>query len=282
MAKKRRRPRNRPHAQPPSRGAIRTAERPEEAERADKAAGHAERPHSRSTRPAQARGQEASSRSRAEKKELARQQREAVRRRVKRAERARQLLWVGAIAALIAVGVLWFTKSEEPATRPAVLPGELTTQAPWDANAAQSADRADAIGLPAEGVALHEHADVQVFVHGVQQSVPESIGISGAGATSLHTHTSDGLVHIESSDAGHTFTLGEFLDVWGVRLSATCLGGYCRTDADTLQVFKDGQEVTGSIRDIVLDNESVIVLTYGTADEVPDPLPTFDFSSIQA
>jgi hypothetical protein len=184
--------------------------------------------------------------------------------------------------AIVAVGYVWFTRPSEPSARPDALPGELTTEAPWDANAAQAAERADAVGLPAEGTALHEHANVQIFVHGAQQVVPQNIGITDSDITSLHTHTGDGLVHIESRDAGHTFTLGEFFDVWGVRLSATCLGGYCETDTDTLRVFQDGQEVTGSIRDIVLDDQSVIVITYGTADEVPDPLPTFDFSSIQA
>ena len=48
-----------------------------------------------------------------------------------------------------------------------------------------------------------------------------------------------------------------------------------------LQVFKGGQEVTGAIRGVVLDDQSVVVVTFGTPDELPNPIPsTFDFGSI--
>ena len=43
----------------------------------------------------------------------------------------------------------------------------------------------------------------------------------------LHTHDASGIVHIESPDK-RDYTLGQFFDVWGVRLSSTCLGApYC-------------------------------------------------------
>jgi hypothetical protein len=194
----------------------------------------------------------------------------------------RRLLWAGGIATVLAVASYLILRPDQPATRPDRLPGELRTQAPWAANGDQALDRADQIGLPAEGTALHEHANVQVFVHGERASVPVDVGIGPDGAASLHTHTGDGLVHIESSDVGHEFTLGEFFDVWGVRLSGQCIGGYCVSGDDELLVFKDGVRQTGSPRAVVLDEQSVIVVTFGTPSEVPSPLPTFDFSTIQA
>lgn len=236
-----------------------------------------------STRPASAPRPATPQRSRTEKKELARRQREEIRKRVKRAERARQLAWIAGLTVVIATGLYFFTRPDEPATRPGSLPGELTTEAPWPANSGQAAERAEAIGLPAEGTTMHEHADVQVFVNGEQVTVPVGIGIDDAqqpaAIQSLHTHSEDGVVHIESSTV-RDFTLGEFFDVWGVRLSATCIGGSCEDADNTLRVFKDGEAVTGPIRDVVLDDQSVIVVTYGTQAQVPDPLPTFDFSSI--
>ncbi|HET8526366.1 MAG TPA: hypothetical protein VFM81_06965, partial [Actinomycetota bacterium] len=161
------------------------------------------------------------------------------------------------------------------------LPGVLTTKAPWPANADRSAARATALGLPPEGTTLHEHADLQIFIHGKQQLVPANIGISDAGAIqSLHTHSDPGVVHIESSES-REFTLGEFFGVWGVRFTPSCLGAYCNDGENRLQVFVDGDEVTDDLQDVQLDDQTVIVVTYGTAAELPDPIPsTFDFSSI--
>jgi hypothetical protein len=278
MAKKRRRPHNRAQGSP--RGTVRTAERPSPDGRTEDGAGSGARPEGAGTRaPARSRPS-GPQRTRAEKKELARRQRDEARRQMRRAERLRMLVWLsGTTAVLAIVGVLIFRPDQPPPT-PNQLPGELTTEAPWPANADQSAARADAIGLPAEGTTMHTHADVQVFVHGEQETVPQSIGIFDNAARSIHTHTPDGVVHMESS-VERDFTLGEFFDVWGVRLTARCLGGYCVQGGDQLQVFKDGQEVSGSIRDVVLDDRSVVVVTFGTADELPDPIPsTFDFGSI--
>jgi hypothetical protein len=184
---------------------------------------------------------------------------------------------------LAVVGALVF-RPDHPAPSPDQLPGELTTRAPWPANAEQAAARADAIGLPDHGttLAMHEHANLQIFVHGDPVTIPVNVGINlDSGATeSLHTHSDDGVVHIESSTVSD-FTLGEFFDVWGVRLTSRCLGGYCEQGQDHLQAFQGGQPVTGPIRDVVLDDQSVIVVTFGTPDELPDPVPsTFDFGSI--
>jgi hypothetical protein len=43
----------------------------------------------------------------------------------------------------------------------------------------------------------------------------------------------------------------------------------------------DGEEVTGNLQDVQLDDQTVIVVAYGTPSELPDPIPSsFDFSSI--
>ena len=274
MAKKRRKPHTR-HPPAPQ-GAVDTAERP------DGASGNGSSGRgaaaARTTAPSRPTGPQ---RTRAEKKELARRQREEVRKRVRRAQRTRMFLWLAGTTVVLALVGIWIFRPSHPVTNPNQLPGILETEAPWDANADQAAARADAIGLPPEQpIVMHTHANVQVFVHGQPETVPADIGISGNSLTSIHTHTADGVVHMESS-VQRDFTLGDFFDIWGVRLTSTCLGGYCEQGADHLQVFKDGQEVTGSIRGVVLDDHSVVVVTFGSSSELPNPIPsTFDFSSI--
>ncbi|HKN80270.1 MAG TPA: hypothetical protein VJZ98_02930 [Actinomycetota bacterium] len=289
MAKRKRKPQNRSRSRPPA-AATRTAERPSSpnddspdgrsdpngTERTEPKAPPRKRPAS-PTRPPAAGPQ----RTRAEKKELARAEREAVRRRIARAQRRRQLAWIVGITVVVAAGVFFFTNRNDSNTPSSALPGVLKTKAPWPANAAQSAARATALGLPPEGTTMHEHANLQIFIQGKQEPVPANIGISDAGAIqSLHTHSDPGVVHIESSES-REFTLGEFLGVWGVRFTPSCLGGYCNDDTNHLQVFVNGEEVTDSLQDVQLDDQSVIVVTYGTAEQLPDPIPsTFDFASV--
>src|SRR5262245_11403793 len=192
MAKKRRkpsRPRNRPQA-----GSTRTVERSQDA-----AVPNPEPVAKPSTpRPPGPRPSAGPQRSRAEKKELARQQREAVRRQMARTRRARQAIWIGGFALVVAVGVFLFSNRNEAPASQASLPGLLKTEAPWPANAADSAARADALGLPPEGTTMHIHANVQVFVNGKQQTVPVDIGIDqDTGTTqSIHKHDQTGEIHL--------------------------------------------------------------------------------------
>jgi hypothetical protein len=257
MAKKRRKSRHNRHPGTPSGdGAVRTAERAER---------QAPPPH----------------RTRQEKKELARQRREQERRRADRKRFVQLFLRMVVISAIGVAAFLWFTRGgDEGPARPATLPGELRTEAPWPANTERLAARVDAIGLPPEGAAQHVHANLRIFVHGERVDVPNGIGVGADEIASLHTHDDTGTIHVES-EATRGFTLGEFFDVWGVRLSGTCVGGYCESGKDRLRVFVDGEEVAANRRDTVLDDQEVIVMTFGGDEELPDPIPsTFDFSSV--
>jgi hypothetical protein len=153
------------------------------------------------------------------------------------------------------------------------LPGVLTTNAPWPANTDQLAARLQQLTLPAEGVAEHVHSHLSIYVHGTQEPVPAQIGITQQLIAPLHTHTDDGTLHVESA-VPYRFTLGEFFDVWGVRLGGGCMGGYCSNGDDQLRVYVDGQEISGDPRNVPLDDQAAIVVTFGTQDEVPDPVPT--------
>lgn len=272
MAKKRRKAHARPRTSGPG-SALDTAER-------DGADGSSSGNGARTPAKGATRAPAPTHRSRAEKKELARRQREEIRKRVRRAQRLRQLVWITGIAAVISLVVFWFVRPDEPPVRPDVLPGELQTEAPWPANADQAAERADLMGLPAEGTTMHEHANVQVFVHGEQLDVPASVGVGDDDIVSLHTHEGSGTVHMESQSI-YPFTLGEFLDVWGVRLNETCLGGYCEDDESTLRVYESGVELDQPIRGVRLLDRTVYVIAFGTEDELPDPIPSaFDFASV--
>jgi hypothetical protein len=81
---------------------------------------------------------------------------------------------------------------------------------------------------PVEQLAYHIHAHLQVYVDGHPRSLPGAIGLVKPFADQtpvgpfygakqcyywLHTHASDGVIHIESPTA-RIYALGAFFDEW--------------------------------------------------------------------
>jgi hypothetical protein len=212
------------------------------------------------------------------RKEQARREREALRRKVNRRRIYRRvgiIVLALAVAAGIATGVLVANTGSKPT---GTLAGLQTGPQPWIAETQDLIDRLDAIGfqcLPQEGNVIHIHQHLDVFVDGQPVTVPQQIGIRSSPQcfSPIHTHTPDGTIHVESPTQ-RTFTLGEVFDVWGVRFSPRCLGGYCNQGDKALRVFVDGKRVTGNPRDLKLASHQEIVVAYGTEKELPEPIPS--------
>jgi hypothetical protein len=86
---------------------------------------------------------------------------------------------------------------------------------------------------------VHTHVHLAIFVSGGEEQIPLGIGIGQPWQVSdnnkgpfvergscfywIHTHSEDGIVHIESP-VRRRFTLGDFFALWQVPLSATQVG----------------------------------------------------------
>ncbi len=165
------------------------------------------------------------------------------------------------------------------------LPGLMVGRIPWPANNGPGlGPRLKALGLPqlrAEGTVQHVHAHLDVAADGRVPYVPPGIGIDAQGRfiAELHTHDASGIIHVESPST-RPFTLGQFFDVWGLRLTATCLGGYCASNGKRVWAWVDGKRFRGNPRAIVLRSHQEIVVAYGTIASVPKPIPkSFPFPS---
>jgi len=127
----------------------------------------------------------------------------------------------------------------------------------------------------AEKVAFHIHAHLAVFVDGKQKQVQFGIGIgpplrgqnapvgpfvtNGSCFAWLHTHTADGIIHIESPFK-RTFTLGDFFDIWGQKLTAARVG----PSHGKVTALVNGKVVGGDPRAIKLGDHALIQLDVGT------------------
>jgi hypothetical protein len=162
-----------------------------------------------------------------------------------------------------------------------------TTAAPWDApvDAVAGMELAGLTPLFASLV-KHVHSHLAVLVDGAPVTVPAGIGLGepvdqGGGFfesmvgvfSPLHTHTADGIVHVEADSPPLDLTLGQFFDEWQVRLTPQCLGGYCNGAGKTLRAYVNGTQVADP-RSIPMTDHADIVLVYGLPG-VPATLPVY-------
>jgi hypothetical protein len=185
---------------------------------------------------------------------------------------------VGLIVALLAVFVLGKSSTstahfDGPNVDFANMPGLMRTPPPWPKNTTQLRQRLKPLGLTplgAEGQVLHIHQHLDIFVNGKHVTVPEAIGIklkqdqSLDFITELHTHSTDGIIHLESPKA-QTYSLGQFFGVWGLYLAKNCVGNLCSPPAP-FKVYVNGKEIPATADPVrlVLEEHDEIAIVYGT------------------
>jgi hypothetical protein len=158
------------------------------------------------------------------------------------------------------------------------LPGLQTFKPPWTQGLDRFDDRLAAIGIPAlpnETLNYHIHSHLDVYVDGKKTAVPQYIGINQLAnpteLTSLHTHSADGVVHVEAPKE-RDYTLGQFFAVWGVKLTKDALGPFTSSGDKKLRAFVNGKPVADPFA-LVFRPHQEIVIAYGTKAQLPDPLP---------
>ena len=190
-------------------------------------------------------------------------------------DEARKLLpYLAAFSALGIVGVVLaiflITHAGGSAKPPppvdfAALPGLQTGPPPWDTGLAGLDDRLRPLNmpqLPNEGQVVHIHQHLDIWVNGKKVPVPQSIGIQdGSYITSLHTHDTSGLIHVESPE-NRRFNLGEFFGIWGVRLDKSCISSLCDS-TNGVKMWVNGQRYVGNPADLELKSHQEIAIVFG-------------------
>lgn len=115
-----------------------------------------------------------------------------------------------------------------------------------------------------EGQRIHIHQHLVILDHGKPVLVPEDVGRPNSNQCLywLHTHTPDGIVHIEAP-LNRSFTLGDFFAIWGKPLSKTQAATASAAKGTTLQVWVNGKQYTGDPNKIELLAHSDIVIMAG-------------------
>jgi hypothetical protein len=151
----------------------------------------------------------------------------------------------------------------------------LDTPPPWQPNYKQLPQRVEAMGLPSVGnETFHTHSWLHIYVDGKKVPIPANIGIDQVTQTlsPLHTHpvapdNPEGIIHMEAAEQ-YDFTLGQFMDVWGVKFSDTQIGSLKSKGDEQLQVYLNGQLVKDPVN-VVLPEHGNVVIGYGKPDSFP-------------
>jgi hypothetical protein len=161
-------------------------------------------------------------------------------------------------------------------------PGLQTSQPPWKPEYAHLQERVKAIGLPPVGKeTFHIHAMLHIYVNGLLSPIPADIGIevSKGRETSLHTHDSTGIIHMETNHP-YPFTLGDFFSVWGVKLGPAQVGGLTGLGGDRLHFYLDGKSLANPAAHVMRNGDS-IVIGYGPNTSFPHTPSTFRLYEVE-
>jgi hypothetical protein len=115
-----------------------------------------------------------------------------------------------------------------------------------------------------EGQRIHIHQHLVIFDHGHEVAIPPNVGQPAAKRCIywLHTHTPDGIIHIEAP-LDRSFTLGDFFKVWGQPLSRSKAATAVAAKGGSLKVWVDGKPYAGDPSKIPLEAHTDIVIEAG-------------------
>ena len=122
-----------------------------------------------------------------------------------------------------------------------------------------------------EGAKVHIHQHLSVIDHGRPVEIPLNVGRPQSGACLywVHTHTLDGVIHIESP-MNRTFTLGDFFTIWGQPLTRTQAASAKADKGASLKVWVDGKPYTDDPRKIPLATHTDVVIEAGPPFPKPE------------
>lgn len=121
---------------------------------------------------------------------------------------------------------------------------------------------------------LHTHTHLAIFYHGTQVAVPRLVGAAPVPPQGClywtHTHSMDGIIHVESPvlapEGSPGFQLGMFFDVWGQPLTRDNVAGL----KGPVIAYVNGTQYDGDLGSIPLRSHQQVVLEIGTPT-VPPP-----------
>ena len=135
---------------------------------------------------------------------------------------------------------------------------------------------------PTMSVSYHIHVHLIIYINGNPVTIPQGIGIPSGGNCFywLHTHTPDGIIHVEAPSKSDTWlALDDFIAVWHDGFAS--LNFPPQLEQPGWKLYLNGQPFTATTTpakaEIRFRSHNVITLEYGAPYQPPDRPDTYHF-----
>lgn len=130
----------------------------------------------------------------------------------------------------------------------------------------------------------HIHAHLSIYINGKPVVIPQNIGIEHSGNYTcyywMHTHTSDGIIHIEAPQKVHNVALDDFLTIWHNGFQTYGFPAELNQQSGW-HIFINGKPFTGVpitsplATEVPIASHDVITMEYGTPSVPPERFFSF-------
>jgi hypothetical protein len=104
----------------------------------------------------------------------------------------------------------------------------------------------------------HIHPELKIFINGDQVVIPQDMGVTATGMTSIHTHEEPGVIHVEAPIA-KDFELGDFFAVWEKDFSSAKLLDATVDSTHEIVMTVNGVKVDTYERTILRDKDQIVI-----------------------
>lgn len=178
-----------------------------------------------------------------------RQRREA---EASRKRRRSRLAWSGGglVLAVLIIALVWHSLTDSASAGPVIDGVQCNTN---------------------EQLAYHIHQHLTLYDAGQPVTVPQGIGIDQKDNCLywMHTHDTSGVIHVESPTRTQ-YTLGNFLDIWGQRITKTYFLTHGLAVGHSIRAYLATKPYAADPRDVPLTSRQVITVEYGPPWVAPD------------
>jgi len=131
--------------------------------------------------------------------------------------------------------------------------------------------------------AYHIHIHLTIYINGKRVTIPQNIGIATDSSCFywMHTHTDDGIIHIEAPQKLHNLALDDFLTIWHDRFAKLNFPPEL-TQSTGWKIYVNGQPFANIVTsplttEVPLATHDIVTLEYGTPDPKPDDASIYQF-----
>lgn len=127
----------------------------------------------------------------------------------------------------------------------------------------------------------HIHVHFTIYINSKQLTIPAGIGIPADGSCFywMHTHTDDGIIHIEAPQKLHNLALDDFMTLWQQGFANLNFPSQM-TQSSGWQIFVNGKPFNGVVTsplytEVTFQPHDAVTLEYGSPNPPPDTVYSF-------